>query len=218
MSDDLESFYHVLNWCTLKYLPYTLPGDFASLTTEGRARRFHELFDLRDTSDLNPKLLFVSAGHLLVGSLPGGDGNPLFVLLSQLAHLFMNHYKSDKVLALWRGTYESTATSERAREGPVVGPHKFGRMDTDDPLASDPESDDSESTVRVSQVQIERQAPPAAAGRVPGLEVFKPIENHRRMMSIFRPLLEAETSYWPPGACDKLPDQVPSAEDVSGAP
>ena len=39
VSDDLESFLHILNWCALKYLPHSLTG------RAGLPSYFHSIYD-----------------------------------------------------------------------------------------------------------------------------------------------------------------------------
>ncbi len=98
VSDDLESFLHVLNWCALKYLPHSL-SDTAALSSY-----FFNLYDkaprpLPVLTTLGPafeeegpaeKLYALMDGARVVKGLP--EGHPFDILLGDLTALCKSHY------------------------------------------------------------------------------------------------------------------------------
>ena len=93
LPDDMESFYHVLNWCALLCLRHTDAEDI-----KGTAEFMSMMYDF--VSDENPerghseKLNYMADGRPFVkfGLLQSGQEHPLTWVLTRLADLFKSHY------------------------------------------------------------------------------------------------------------------------------
>ncbi|RPD54517.1 hypothetical protein L226DRAFT_616915 [Lentinus tigrinus ALCF2SS1-7] len=92
VADDLESFYHVLNWCALLHLPHTRSNP------EILDECIYRLFDFA-TADDPPrghpdKLEYMESGWTFVRILRirSGVPHPLDLVLQELASLFQLHY------------------------------------------------------------------------------------------------------------------------------
>ncbi|KAM5546009.1 hypothetical protein V8D89_000135 [Ganoderma adspersum] len=105
VSDDLESFTHVLNWCTLRFLPNKWSNDPHEL-----ASRMNGLFDrhvnqkLKDGTIVSTcgvhKLTAIRDGELLAPVEP--PEHPFATLLNALADLCQQHYSTydiDQIIA-----------------------------------------------------------------------------------------------------------------------
>lgn len=105
VSDDLESFTHVLNWCTFRFLP-----NECSMNAQALASRMNLLFDrhlnqkLKDGTIVSTcgvdKLEAIRDGELAVAVEP--PDHPFATLLKALADLCQQHYSTydiDQVIA-----------------------------------------------------------------------------------------------------------------------
>ncbi|KAI0649723.1 hypothetical protein C8Q79DRAFT_343436 [Trametes meyenii] len=97
LSDDLESVYHILNWCALKYLPHNLTQKPASLAAF--MNMHYDLVHL-DASDAvgsieTEKFYKVADGAAFIRGL--SEDHPFEILRSALAELFKRHYKEAKL-------------------------------------------------------------------------------------------------------------------------
>ena len=93
LSDDMESFYHVLNWCALLYLCHVQAGD-----VEWVAKFVSNMYDFASAE--NPergnrdKLVYMAEGRSFVTfpRFESGETHPLTWVLTRLADLFKSHY------------------------------------------------------------------------------------------------------------------------------
>ncbi|EIW53182.1 uncharacterized protein TRAVEDRAFT_52317 [Trametes versicolor FP-101664 SS1] len=88
LSDDLESAYHTLNWCTLKYLPHG-STDMACLPQEMNTIYKLALPDGRGSS---LKFRSVQNGYPFVFDLECSPNHPFLELLTRLGHICQEHY------------------------------------------------------------------------------------------------------------------------------
>ena len=93
LSDDMESFYHVLNWCALLHLRHAPVGDIKWV-----AQFVSDMYDFASAEDPergNPdKLEYMQHGITFVRlpRLESGEEHPLMWVLPRLANLFKSHY------------------------------------------------------------------------------------------------------------------------------
>ncbi|KAI0634524.1 hypothetical protein C8Q77DRAFT_1073085 [Trametes polyzona] len=89
LSDDLESFVHVLHWCTLRYLPHDLSGlEHATTLT----KTFSEYFDnAPHTAHGNLKFANMRSGALLAAP-KSSVAIPLTGLFDDLSRMCKEHY------------------------------------------------------------------------------------------------------------------------------
>ncbi|RPD54518.1 hypothetical protein L226DRAFT_575695 [Lentinus tigrinus ALCF2SS1-7] len=93
LADDIESFYHVLNWCALLYLPHTTALDLDHL-----AHFISRMYDYATTDDpqlgSHEKLEYMEDGMTFVTMRETRPGvpHPLKHVLQELASLFKDHY------------------------------------------------------------------------------------------------------------------------------
>ncbi|KAI0643940.1 hypothetical protein C8Q79DRAFT_914438 [Trametes meyenii] len=87
LSDDLESFMHVLTWCTMMYLPHN-----TSYSQVALASVMFNFFDSTtgDNRGSHHKFITVRGGYSPISGLP--PHHPLTVLLETLAGLCKDHY------------------------------------------------------------------------------------------------------------------------------
>ncbi|KAI0649737.1 hypothetical protein C8Q79DRAFT_1006084 [Trametes meyenii] len=107
LSDDLESFMHVINWIARKYLKH----DATSKDPEQirmQCKRFHDIYDERappaDTprmSKVHSKMDYILSGTPFVRVHPLRPDNPLDTLLRSLLKLCQAHYQSDEIREIW---------------------------------------------------------------------------------------------------------------------
>ncbi|KAI0672142.1 hypothetical protein C8Q78DRAFT_728942 [Trametes maxima] len=130
LADDLESFVHVLNWCTLKYLRHTGSGD-EEMAVRQRCERFYRLYDQdapngHDSARYlhHPKFTGILLGLPFVTVLPLED-NPLAELLQGLAILCKQHYESDAIASIWqKDEHEPDQQADPEGEaGEALGPN-----------------------------------------------------------------------------------------------
>lgn len=89
LSDDLESAYHTLNWCTLKYLPHGCT-DMACLPSDMHTIYILALPDGRGSS---LKFRSVQNGYPFVFDLECSPNHPFLELLTRLGHICQEHYR-----------------------------------------------------------------------------------------------------------------------------
>ncbi|RPD69389.1 hypothetical protein L226DRAFT_539896 [Lentinus tigrinus ALCF2SS1-7] len=93
LADDIESFYHVLNWCTLLHLPHEFSSDVDVL-----AEYISRLYDFAsaDVPELGhpEKHKYVRDGtpFVTMRELGPNHPHPLQLVLKELASLFQSHY------------------------------------------------------------------------------------------------------------------------------
>ncbi|KAI0672141.1 hypothetical protein C8Q78DRAFT_728722 [Trametes maxima] len=107
LSDDLESFMHVLNWIALKYLKHDSTYE-EEKGIKTQSKWFHDVYDTpapegttARMDERHIKLSHIVAGKPFVKVRPLHSDNPLNVLLDSLAQLFQEHYQSDEIRAIW---------------------------------------------------------------------------------------------------------------------
>ncbi|KAI0672107.1 hypothetical protein C8Q78DRAFT_1077680 [Trametes maxima] len=93
LSDDLESVYHVLNWCALKYLPHNLTHRPAALAAFMDMHYDLAYLDVSEAlgSIETEKFYKIVDGSAFVRGLP--EDHPFEMLRSALAELFKRHYR-----------------------------------------------------------------------------------------------------------------------------
>ncbi len=102
VSDDLESFMHVLNWCALRHLPNGLSDDppnlrkliwdhfhSANMAIDANGNRTGHRADLF-------KLMGLKDGRVFAIGVP--QSHPFAALLERLAHLCRDHYAHFNIL------------------------------------------------------------------------------------------------------------------------
>ncbi|KAI0649725.1 hypothetical protein C8Q79DRAFT_940399 [Trametes meyenii] len=101
LSDDLESFLHVLSWCAFRYLKHGLSGrDNARVL----ASLFFDLYDKEvqvgsspDRWQAHTRFINIMCGAPPVPSPLGSRDNAFAALLQKLVHLCRQHYRSKEI-------------------------------------------------------------------------------------------------------------------------
>ncbi|KAI0649747.1 hypothetical protein C8Q79DRAFT_1033308 [Trametes meyenii] len=187
LADDLESFVHVLNWCTLKYLRHSGSGN-------------HEKADAPNDHDTarykhHPKFSGILLGTPFVTVLPLHD-NPLANLLQGLAKLCKQHYESDVIKSIWyvdKLTRTTNLENEVGGTSGVKARRVFRRFIRKPWGTRLPTSSPRESKV----------APPLSS-----TPKESPFNTHEDVMQLFFEAFHAKE--WP--NIEKLPNQVPEFE------
>ncbi|KAI0634546.1 hypothetical protein C8Q77DRAFT_1073101 [Trametes polyzona] len=194
LSDDLESFVHVLNWCTLKYLPHDMSG----LAQRGSlssifANHFDDAFqNPTESHQRNEKLLAMQQGTMIARPFWAfGDSEqlPLTTLLRELAEMCKAHYDTVDVEQLADLKFDSSVVLAPPRE-PVP---KNSKQNMDAQIASIleefPDSSDFTPPARMT----------AASPKT------SPWATHKPMLQAF---LKAYQGVWPE-TYQKTSDQLP---------
>ncbi|TFK81461.1 hypothetical protein K466DRAFT_667102 [Polyporus arcularius HHB13444] len=199
VSDDLESFLHVLNWCALKYLPHSLSN------TGALSSYFFNLYDkaprpLPVQTTLGPafeeegpaeKLYALMDGARVVKGLP--EGHPFEVLLGDLTALCKSHY--DTV--------------------------DFGNLLPEEDKEA-PEDDEDELWLKPPRLAHRRRTAVDRAGpsslisqaRVANATAARsyhesPLKDHTQFLSAFSRAVDTVQAHWRQPRLKKLSDQVP---------
>ncbi|KAI0356853.1 hypothetical protein OH77DRAFT_1423094 [Trametes cingulata] len=192
VSDDLESFVHVLNWCAYKYLKHSDTGKPLVL-----AYVFAGFYDepLGGGAPLNssPKYLQIMTGYPLAWGLPDRAGNPLAKLLWRLAELCKEHYTSAEVMAYCTKPQDSPNTPPVFTRESAISNTSFREelQELVRPLC--PKEDRPErSTSDLLSDSVQKESP---------------LKDHvyvvRAFLDVYR------KGDWPKEGLQKLPDQVP---------
>ncbi|KAI0667826.1 hypothetical protein C8Q78DRAFT_981280 [Trametes maxima] len=148
LSDDLESFMHVLTWCTMMYLP-----NDAAYSEEKLASTMWNYFDehSRDHRGSFGKFKSVRKGVSPVVGLP--EYHPLNVLIEDLASLCKDHYKTPGMIEKLELTSPFPTIG-----GPRSLVASDGTVEQDDSHSPEPGFDEDNSTVETEEVQLLPQA------------------------------------------------------------
>ena len=202
VSDDLESFLHVLNWCALKYLPHSLTG------RAGLPSYFHHIYDKafcpasKRGSAIAPdfevegpeeKLTAVRNGFRVVQGFP--KDYPLDGLLNELTALCKNHYDTIDFGAL------------------LDDPEPIDQLDGDDEPDTLDLPDDLESLPPGMDVMTSVVADPP--GPEPASQPESPLQDHNAFLNAFhRAAVSTPTAKWRRAHFGKTPDQIPSLNSL----
>ncbi|KAI0645047.1 hypothetical protein C8Q79DRAFT_927309 [Trametes meyenii] len=208
LSDDLESFVHVLSWCVLKYLQHTetCPDDATAEAKEAFGQWFSNIYDTEVVvgSTLkfgHTKLAIILSGTPFATILQDSPDNPLDVLLRSLALICKQHYESSEIRAIWagstsrleaKGTAVDGTTTRRAKTGNGKIRH-MGQAAVDKKLGLPPPTAETPWSAKAKTSEI---ITPTAAS---------PLADHRVIIQLFREAFEAPN--WP--TIQKTADQAP---------
>ncbi|KAI0649722.1 hypothetical protein C8Q79DRAFT_343200 [Trametes meyenii] len=189
LSDDLESFLHVLNWCSLRYLKHGLSGR----ENAGQlAALFFALFDKEFQPGLGAdqwkshiRFKDIVQGWSPVPSPLGTDSNAFTTLLQSLTNLCRRHYQSKEVQQ-YLGAFPTVKC------GPMFIEELIDEWA--DPflnLPPNPSEDEQSSNI----------APP--------IEIESPLKDHVAVMTAFRAAMCSKD--WPESHenLKRVADQVP---------
>ncbi|KAI0649748.1 hypothetical protein C8Q79DRAFT_899953 [Trametes meyenii] len=202
LSDDLESFMHVLNWIALKYLKHESTYEDERIKTQ--CRWFHDVYDARAPEEATVKmderhikLNYIVAGKPFVTVCPLRPDNPLNILLRSLAQLFQEHYQSDEIQTIWRTPPpQPSPTLEPVTLAAPVGPTNLNVLSlVYENLGLSPFPSAGTTT----------RAPPRKTKKQP--KATTPLTNHTPIIRLFHAAL-VTPKWW--SNIEKTSNQVPS--------
>ncbi|KAI0372561.1 hypothetical protein BV20DRAFT_1050868 [Pilatotrama ljubarskyi] len=201
VSDDLESFVHLLNWCSYKYLKHENTGQ-----PDYFAREFVQFYDqpLPEGSSFSssPKFKQIMLGLPFVRGLPDPDNNPLSMLLERLAKMCRDHYMSAEIRKYYAVPRETQSRSHVTGHGKVneLAEVTWGMLymyggDGLKPSEGSKEGRDPSLAGSASQPEPELKE--------------SPFKTHGEILVAFGTAAGVHPESWPSEAFKKLPNQVP---------
>ncbi|KAI0672120.1 hypothetical protein C8Q78DRAFT_727750 [Trametes maxima] len=189
LSDDLESFLHVLSWCALRYLKHGLSG---RENTGVLASRFYDLFDKEvqegsgaDLWQAHTRFSVIMYGMAPVPRPLGTRTNAFAMLLQDLVDLCRQHYKSKEI-------EQYLAVSPPVKCGPAL---------------SETSVDDLADAFDLPP-SLSRSRQSSSVGN-PSTGIESPLKDHVAVMMAFRDAMRSLD--WPDSHEDqkRVEDQVP---------
>ncbi|KAI0761325.1 hypothetical protein BD413DRAFT_617063 [Trametes elegans] len=229
--DDLESFLHVLNWCTFRYIPHSLSGDDIDQAKKtARSDAFYAQWEaphIEAVTKANMKFSTVIGGQRFVEGLPLIDGvpgsNPLDNLLGQLTELFSARYRATRWQQWATKPIVSSEPVEVISEPDAVIKWRFATLDNEEeqealwarkesksnPVTGLPPSHATTQPTSQHALHLPSATPPSYPPQEVEDDDPKRLVKHVTILELFRKaLMDGMTKPWPP-ACVKVPDQVP---------